>query len=281
MGERKSAGFCVYLTANRLRLRSDNAAPGLSLECACNAKTAGRLPREIAARPLAPRPAPGWTRHRAIKKTRLSATPALTRRISTRIAPKAAWAPWNHMGQSLCRLGQAHDSPMTSKPCRRPIGSCQAQVHHVSVAKTLAQRRLVRVVRQTPRRSSFATPFVVAGHDLAAVRSLLPLRGPLARTHPSCRGDRPRTVDRGDHRRAELLVQQFLQRLAEPRCERLRLEHPGVLRAGQHLHRDRGVPKLSQSLAADTLAPFHDADLSAAMAEHRQPLPHAAARRCG
>jgi len=37
----------------------------------------GSPAREIAAPPLAPRPAPGWTRHRAIKKTRLSATPAL------------------------------------------------------------------------------------------------------------------------------------------------------------------------------------------------------------
>ena len=37
---------------------------------------------------------------------------------------------------------------------------------------------------------------------------------------------------------------------------------------------------LSESVAADPLAALDDADLSAAMAQHRQPLSHAVARRC-
>ncbi len=123
------------------------------------------------------------------------------------------------------------------------------------------------------------TSFVDACHDLAAVRSLFPLRGSLARPHPSRRGDRHRIVDRRHQCDPELLVQWILHRAAEPRLGRLRPLHPGVLRAGRDLHGGPGVPKLSQSLAADPLAALHDADLSAAMAQHRQPLSHAASRR--
>jgi len=54
---------------------------------------------------------------------------------------------------------------------------------------------------------------------------------------------------------------------------------PVLLRDRGDLHRARGVPELSESVAADPLAALDDADLSAAMAEHREPLSHAAARR--
>ena len=48
---------------------------------------------------------------------------------------------------------------------------------------------------------------------------------------------------------------------------------------GGRLYRARGLSDLPQSMAADPLAALDDANLSAAMAQCRQSLPHAASRR--
>ena len=71
----------------------------------------------------------------------------------------------------------------------------------------------------------------------------------------------------------------LLQHAAGPQLERFRQRHPVLLRARRGLYRARGLSELSQSMAADPLAALDDADLSAAMAQYRQPLPHAASRR--
>ena len=51
--------------------------------------------------------------------------------------------------------------------------------------------------------------------------------------------------------------------------------------AGDLLHRARGLPALSQSMAADPLAALADQALSRRMAARRQSLPHAVAGRRG
>ncbi len=53
-----------------------------------------------------------------------------------------------------------------------------------------------------------------------------------------------------------------------------------LLCAGDGLHRARGLSALSQSMAADPLAALDDAALSRPLARRRQPLSHAAPRRC-
>src|SRR5580704_19094296 len=76
------------------------------------------------------------------------------------------------------------------------------------------------------------------------------------------------------------MVQSLLQYLAGPQFQRLRQRHPVLLRDRCDLHRARGVPELPEYVAADPLAALDDPDLSAAMAQYREPLSHAVARRC-
>ncbi len=75
------------------------------------------------------------------------------------------------------------------------------------------------------------------------------------------------------------MVQSLLQYAAGPQLDGLRQRYPVLLRARCDLYGARGLSELSQSLAADPLAALDDADLSAAVAQYRQPLPHAASRR--
>ena len=61
---------------------------------------------------------------------------------------------------------------------------------------------------------------------------------------------------------------------------RVHLRDRLFLRVGSDLYRARGLPTLSQSMAADPVAALDDAALPRSLAGRRQSLPHAAARRC-
>src|SRR5271166_5527635 len=101
----------------------------------------------------------------------------------------------------------------------------------------------------------------------------------MAGTSPARGGYRDRTVDRGDHGDFKPVVQSLLQHVAKLRLGRLRQRHSVLLRARRNLYRARGLPELSQSLAADPLAALDDADLFAPMAQHGESLSHAASWR--
>ncbi len=61
---------------------------------------------------------------------------------------------------------------------------------------------------------------------------------------------------------------------------RVRLRTRLFLHFGDDLYRARGLPTLSQSMAADPVAALDDAVLPRSLACRRQSLPHAAPRRC-
>src|SRR5436190_19029934 len=127
---------------------------------------------------------------------------------------------------------------------------------------------------------SLETSCCDACHDWAIGPALFSLGGPLARPAFAGGGYRRRTVDCGVHGHSEHLVQPLLQHPAKLRLGRFRQRDHLLLRPRSHLHRSRRLSDLSHTLAADPLAPLDDADLSAAMAQYREPLSHAASRRC-
>ena len=117
------------------------------------------------------------------------------------------------------------------------------------------------------------------GHDLAPGRSLFSLRGPLGGPAPARRGGRHPALARRHPGHSEPMVQSLLQHAAGSQFQRLRQRGVVFLRAGRDLYGAAGLPELSESVAANPLAALDDPDLSAAMAQHRQPLSHAASRR--
>src|SRR5690242_19488676 len=117
-----------------------------------------------------------------------------------------------------------------------------------------------------------------ACHDRPVGPALFSFRGPLAGTTPTRRDYRDGIVGRRDHGDFEPVVQPVLQHPAKLRLGRFRQRYSFFLRACRGLYRDRGIPELSESLATDPLAALDDADLSAAVAQHGESLPHAAYR---
>src|SRR6266851_4653909 len=96
--------------------------------------------------------------------------------------------------------------------------------------------------------------------------SLFSLRGQMARPRAARRGDRDRTLAGCDRCPGEPMAESLLQCASGQELGQLRPRDRHLLHSGELLHRARGLPALSPTVASDPLAALADLALSRRMA---------------